>query len=65
MNAILKPEIKQTLKTGGTTANVRRQTFIEEEYNKFTGTLRRYVAKGCKQEILQTKGITLMVSLIL
>ena len=54
MKAILKPEIKNTLITGGTTANVRRQTFTETEYNKFTGAMRSYVAKGCKLEILQT-----------
>jgi len=65
MNAILKPEIKQTLITGGTTAKVRRQTFTEEEYNKFTGAMRSYVANGCKQEILQTKGSTLVLSLML
>ena len=45
MNAILKPEIKQTLINGRTTANVRRQTFTEEEYNNairhIEGTLKR------------------------
>ena len=54
MKAILKPEIKNTLISGGTTANVRRQTFTEEEYNKFTGAMRSYVAKGCKKDVLQT-----------
>ena len=34
MKAILKPEIKNTLISGRTTANVRRQTFTEEEYKK-------------------------------
>ena len=54
MKAILKPIINSTLIHGGTTANVRRQTFTETEYNKFTGAMRSYVAKGCKQEILKT-----------
>ena len=54
MKAILKPIINSKLIHGGTTANVRRQTFTEEEYNKFTGATRSYVAKGCKEEILQT-----------
>ena len=65
MNAILKPEIKKTLIIGGTNGNVRSQTFTEEEYNQFTRAMRRYVANGCKQQILQIKGSTFVLSLML